>query len=100
VKKLPKKFQGAAVVRGLGMNSSKCDDLVMKKSVGQFDATQNLFLVLADDVLEDDYATTVRGFTDEAAAVRYARALANGNVNHRVLRVTEQTLVVATDNEL
>lgn len=30
----------------------------------------------------------------------YAQALGNGNIDHRVLRVTEQTLVVATENDL
>jgi hypothetical protein len=99
-KKLPKKFQGAAVVRGLGMNSDKLDVLVEKKSLGQFDAMRDTYLVLENDALEDDFGVTVRCFRDEAEALRYARAMANGNVDHRVLRVTAQTLVIATRNEL
>lgn len=100
MKKLPKKFRGAAVVRGLGMKSEALDDLIEKKSLDQFDATKETFLVVEDNSLEDDMGVVVRCFADQDAAVRYARAMANGNVDHRVLRVSEQTLVVATRNEL
>jgi len=100
VKKLPKKFQGAAVVRGLGMHHEKLDDLIEKKSLDQFDATKDTYLVVEDRALEDDMGVVVRCFTDQDVAVRYARAMANGNVDHRVLRVSRQTLVVATENDL
>jgi len=100
VKKLPKKFQGADVVRGLGMKSEKLDDLIEKKSLDQFIATKETFLVVENNALEDDMGVVVRCFADQDTAIRYARAMANGNVDHRVLRVSGQTLVVATRNEL
>jgi hypothetical protein len=102
MKRLPKKFQGADVVRGLGMDSNVLDALVKKKSLNQFDATKEIFLVVENDALKDDFfaSSEVRCFADQATAVRYARAMAHGNVDYRVLRVSGQTLVVATDNEL
>lgn len=101
MKKLPKKFQGAEVVRGLGMNSDKLDNFVDKKALDVFDATRAMWIVVEDKVLEDPYGSTrIKGFIDKDDAIRYARALANGNVDHRVLRVTDQVLVVATDNDL
>jgi hypothetical protein len=101
MKQLPKKFRGAAVVRGLGMKGDKLDALVERKALDCFDATRDTYLVVADRALEDpDSSETVRCFADEAEALRYARAMANGNVDHRVLRVTGQTLVVATRNDL
>lgn len=100
MKKLPKKFLGAAVVRGLGMKSAQLDTMIEKKALDQFDATKDSYLVVEDKALEDDFGVVVRCFADETEAIRYARAMANGNVDHRVLRVTAQTLVVATRNEL
>lgn len=100
MKKLPKKFQGAAVVRGLGMDGDKLDELILRKSLDQFDATKNTFLVVENNALEDDMGVVVRCFADEDDAIRYARAMGNGNIDHRVLRITAQTLVVATRNEL
>lgn len=98
-KKLPKKFQGADVVRGQGMHYKKFDDLVEKKAVDQFDATKEMYLVVTDDALGGSHGD-VRGFADEASALRVARAMSFGNVDHRVLRITRQTLVVATENDL
>jgi hypothetical protein len=100
VKDLPKKFRGAAVVRGLGMQSDQLDDLVLKHALDQFDATKETFLVVENDALEDDFGVVVRCFFDQDTAVRYAQAMANGTIDHRVLRVSDQTLVVATKNEL
>jgi len=100
MKKLPNKFRGADVVRGLGMNSDKLGTLVEKEALDQFDALKETFLVVENNALEDDFGVVVRCFADETVAVRYARAMANGNVDHRVLRVSGQTLVVATRNEL
>jgi hypothetical protein len=100
MKKLPKKFQGAAVVRGLGMKSKQLDTLVKKKALAQFDATRDTYLVINNDALEDDFGLHVRCFADEVNAIRYARALGNGNVDYRVLRVTQHTLVIATSNDL
>ena len=99
-KKLPAKFQGAAVVRGEGMNSDELDSFTERKAMDGFDATRDMWLVIEDNALEDlDDSVEVKGFTDKADAVRYAQARANGNVDHRVLRVTAQVLVVATMND-
>ncbi len=101
MKKLPKKFQGAAVVRGRGMDSAKLTAFLEKKAVGQFCAMADMWIVIADGALGDlDDTVEVKGFSSEADALRVARACAHGNIDHRVLRVTQQTLVVATLNEL
>jgi len=100
-KRLPKKFHGADVVRGLGMKAEAFDLFTERKALDVFDATREMWIVIEDSALEDlDDSVEVKGFADKADAVRYARARANGNVNHRVLRVTEQVLVIATMNEL
>lgn len=100
MKKLPKKFRGAEVTRGLGMKSNELDELIEKKSLDQFIASEETFLVIEDKALEDEFGTVVKCFLDQDAAVRYARAMSNGNVDHRVLRVSSQVLVVGTNNEL
>lgn len=100
-KPLPKTWRGAEVVRGLGMNGDAFDDFVEKKATDVFDAKRDMWIVVEDRALEDLHnSVQVRGFSDKADAVRYARAMGNGNVDHRVLRVTQQVLVVATDNDL
>lgn len=100
-KDLPKKFQGAEVVRGEGMSSDKLDAFVERRAMDQFDATADMWLVVENGALEDvDDSVEVKGFDNKEEAVRFAQARANGNVDHRVLRVTEQVLVVATMNEL
>ena len=101
MKKLPKKFQGAEVVRGLGMNSDELDTFTETRALDGFDAKREMWIVVEDRALEDlDDSVEVKGFADKADAVRFAQARANGNVDHRVLRVTDQVLVVATMNEL
>ena len=101
MKRLPKMFRNAEIVRGLGMKAAMLDALVEKKAVDQFDATCEMWIVVEDKALEDSAGSVqVKGFTAKADAVRYARACAQGNVDHRVLRVTDQVLVVATMNEL
>lgn len=98
---LPEKFQGAAVVRGEGMHFKKLDLFIERNAMDIFDATADMWLVIEDRGLEDpDRSVEVKGFRDKAKAVRYAQARSNGNVDTRVLRVTEQVLVVATMNEL
>jgi hypothetical protein len=100
-KPLPTTFQGAAVVRGQGLGSDEVDDLLEREALAEFDATHDLFLVLPGDALVDlDASTQVHGFRDEKIALRYAQAMGNGNVDQRVLRVTQQTLVVGTMNDL
>jgi hypothetical protein len=99
--KLPKKWRGAEVVRGLGMNYEKLRVLVEGSALENFDATRATWLVIEDGALQDPGdAVEVKAFHTKARALRYARARANGNVDQRVLRVTEQVLVVATENDL
>ena len=100
-KKLPKTFQGAAVVRGRGMKSADLDAFVEREALAEFDATRDMWIVVEDGALEDlDGSVQIKGFLTNGTAVRYARAMANGNVDHRMLRVSEQAPVIATDNEL
>lgn len=100
-KKLPEKFQGAAVVRGEGMDGDEFDSFAEQNAMDNFDATRDMWLVIEDKALnKPDDSVEVKGFADKADAVRYAQARSNGNVDTRVLRVTEQVLVIATMNEL
>lgn len=101
MKKLPKKFAGAEVVRGKGMNADKLDTFLERNAMDQFDAKREMWLVIENNALEDlDDSVEVKGFATKADALVYARARSHGNVDHRVLRIAEQILVVATDNEL
>ena len=98
---LPKKFQGAEVVRGEGMNIKELDRFLERRAMDGFDATADMWIVIENNALEDiDDSVEVKGFDNKAEAVRFAQARSKGNVDHRVLRVTEQVLVVATDNDL
>jgi hypothetical protein len=97
-RRLPKRFQGAEVWRGLGMKD--VDAFLEKNALDSFDATRDAWLVIEDGALADlDDTVEVKAFGSKADAVRYARARSNGNVDHRVLRVTEQVIVVATMND-
>jgi hypothetical protein len=101
MKKLPKTFRGAEVVRGLGMKSELLDDLVEKNALDLFEAKREMWIVVEDKALDDpDGSVQIKGFLDKDNAIRFAQACANGNVDHRVLQVTGQVLVVATENEL
>jgi len=82
------------------MKSAAYDTLLEKKSMDHFDATAEMWIVLCDGSLDHDWNTQVKGFAKKSDAVRFARACANGNVDQRVLRVTAQVLVVATENSL
>jgi hypothetical protein len=98
---LPASFQGAEVVRGLGIVSDDLDKHLDRNAMDRFDATKDMWLVLDDCALEDlDDSVEVKGFATKEDALVFARARSNGNINHRVLRVTEQVLVVATRNSL
>lgn len=99
---LPKTWAGARVVRGLGMNSDKIDELVERHAYSEFSDARgkDVYLVLEDKALEDGSFMEPRLFADYDTALRYARAMGNGNIDQRVLRVTEQTLVVGTDSDL
>lgn len=100
---LPRAFAGAAVVDGQGMMSSEIDKLIDKHALNEFytQKDEGVFLVVEDDALQDlDDSVSIKLFLKEDHAIRYAQSQASGNVNQRVLKVTDQTLVVATMNEL
>ena len=100
-KPLPNTFRGATVVRGAGMNSDQLDAFTERRAMDGFDATGDMWAVVEDKALEDlDASVELKGFDNKDDAVRFAQARANGNVDHRVLRITEQVLVVATWNDL
>lgn len=62
---------------------------------------KGVFLVIDDNALQDlDDSTMVKLFLKKDVAIRYAQSQSHGNVNHRVLTVTDQALVVGTMNEL
>jgi hypothetical protein len=83
------------------MNADKLDTFLERSAMDGFDAAREMWIVLDDSALRDlDDTVEVKGFATKADALVYARARSNGNVDHRVLRVTEQVLVVATMNEL
>lgn len=96
-----KTFQGAKVMHGLGMNHDELDVFTEQKAMDSFDAARTIWIVVADSALEDlDAPAEISGFSDKQDAIRFAQARANGNIDHRVLEVTNQVLVVATHNKL
>ena len=100
-KPLPKTWRGAEVVRGRGMDSDELDTFLDKKAMDGFDAKREMWIVVEDKALEDlDDSVEIKGFSDKDDAIRFAQARANGNVDHRVLKVTDQVLVVGTMNDL
>lgn len=100
-KPLPKTWRGAEVVRGSGMKSDDLDTFLEKKALDGFDAKRAMWIVVEDGALDDlDDSVEIKGFADKDDAIRFAQARANGNVDHRVLRVTDQVLVVGTMNDL
>lgn len=83
------------------MPFDEVEALLEEKALDAFDATRPMWLVIEDKALHASSGSVeVKGFFDDLAALAYAQALAHGNVNHRVLHVTAQVLVVATDNGL
>ena len=100
-KKLPKTFGGAEVVRGKGMNSDDLDEFLERRAMDTFDASRDMWVVVEDNALRDlEDHVDVKAFDNKDDAVLYAQARSNGNVDHRVLRVTDQVLVVGTWNEI
>lgn len=97
---LPKTWRGAQVLRGQGMNGDALEDFLDRKSCDEFDPTREQWLVIEDQALLDRGSTEVRVFSKKLDAIRCARALSNGNINHRVIGLGEQILVVATENSL
>lgn len=92
------RFRGAQVVRGLGMKPNALDALVSRHAYAEFPDTV-AYLVLEDHALADG-GSEPRLFAKLKHAIRYARARSHGNVDHRVLRVTDQVLVIGTRNKL
>jgi hypothetical protein len=97
VKKLVKKFGGANVVRRRDAGQKVFKSLE-GKALDRFDPTRETFLVAHDCPLEG--SSERRYFGSKGTALRYTRALPNGNVDQRVPRIRGQVLVVATANDL
>jgi hypothetical protein len=86
-----------------GLSREKWDDLVYKHAAGGDEwplKTKGAFFLVVQDNMDRHIATEVKVFSDEKIAFKYAKAASNGNVDHRVLKVVEATLIVATENEL
>ncbi len=83
------------------MNAEAFDAFVEKTACDAFRPYRDQWLVIQDRALEDpDGSTQVRVFFEHRHALRCARALSNGNIDHRVIRLGGQTLVVATMNNV
>ena len=99
---LPASFAGADVVDGKGMHSDDYDQLLEEHALDEFiTSPEGVYLVIDDDALTAGGAFHDPAlFVDRDKAIQCARSRACGNTNHRVLKVTDQVLVVGTDNEL
>lgn len=95
---LPKTFLGATVVRGRGLGMKAFNKLEDEKALDVWVAGKPVYVVV-DDSMNQSFGD-IHAFTSKADALRYAQACANGNCDQRVLTVTAQTLVVATENDL
>lgn len=94
-------WRGADVVRGEGMSGDDLERFLERNAMDQFDAAKEMWIVIEDNALQDlDDTVSVRGFSTRDEALRCAKAQSHGTVDHRVLRVTDQVLVVATMNDL
>lgn len=99
--KLPKVWRGAEVVRGKAMDVDDMDSLLERMAMDEFDASAPMYIVMDDNALNEvEQSSYVRAFRKKSDALKYARGCGHGNVDQRVLTVTAQTLVVATDNDL
>lgn len=98
---LPATFRGAAVIRGEGMNADEFDTFLERRARDAFDADRDNWLVVEDRALHDiDGSTRILVFNDKADAIKCAKGLSNGNVDHRVIKLTDQILVIGTYNDL
>jgi hypothetical protein len=93
---LPRSHRGAVVVRGRCVDLPAYDEM-MSRAVGRLDWLSNgvYYLVVRSDASGDFHV-----FVDHGAALDAAKAMSCGNVDHRVLTISGQVLVVATENEL
>lgn len=96
---LPATYRGAKVVRGKGTHHAKMDRIRGRYALVSYQADKTVYLVVDDSGL-DSGLNELKLFDDYAIAEQYAQGLSYGNVDHRVLTITAQTLVVATDNDL
>jgi len=97
MKKLPKMFRGMPVIRGKALHYKKHEALEEDESEDEFPMGDFYVVVANGDAREH---ASIRTFKNKKKAVRYAQSCSNGNVDHRVLHVTDNILVIATSNEL
>jgi hypothetical protein len=96
---LPEVHHGATVSRGRSLGQRALDRLVDRAERGWSPADLELYVVVPDVSLADE-SCEIRAFRKFDDGLRFAQAMSHGNVDHRVLRVVAQTLVVATENDL
>ena len=100
MKKLPKMYGGVALARGKGVNYKTIDKLVGEQAWSGDEWPRGEFYVVTADRKDDTDLRDGKVFSKLDDATKYARSCGNGNVDHRVLRCTNELLVIATRNEL
>lgn len=97
---LPKKYRGADIVYGLGLKQKAYDTLVEKHALESsldLEIGKPGYLVTRRE--SHDGWDNPKLFRNKKDALRFARAEANGNVDHVVLEVRLDTTVIGTENE-
>ena len=92
-------YGGYPVHIGKGLKENPMDRLETERSYDEWPSRQAapIIHVVVAEQLDVGGGQTPRVFKDPADALKYARALSNGNVDHRVLTVTDQIIVRGND---
>lgn len=94
--KLPTSFRGVPVARGRGLDADRFDRLEEERACDGFPDGE-FFVVMPERL---DGLGDPKVFKSRTDAIAYAKALSNGNVDHRVLRASSELLVIGTENDL
>lgn len=97
MKRLPKTFAGAPILRGKSLDGFAFHRLCIRAA--DLFPQHNYYVVVSNDP-QDLGSSESLVFKNKVDAIKYARALSYGNVDHRVLHVKDHILVIATKNEL
>ena len=78
------------------------DEYADKHAAGYDEWPKGTFFLVVSNNLDElsPFGDSAKAFRDEKKAMKYAKALGQGNMDWRVLKVTKTTLIIATDNEL
>lgn len=92
-------YGGYTVHIGKGLKEKPMDRLETERCYDEWPSRQvaPVIHVVVKEQLDTGEGETPRVFKDPADALEYARALSNGNVDHRVLTVTDQIIVRGND---